>query len=169
MTDQTNPRPGSLYYRPLPDGYEIVVYPLTFGEARLCYSRQHDDDTLDTFYYHDRSRAIAAAREWTGKGDPKDDGWYRHLNTDRRRVARQTGDAARRVLSAKVERYFIATATELDGPSDLLISSATLTQLGAHECMRLWSRGGLAGELLVAAGDGERLAVALGLSERAAL
>lgn len=51
-------------------------------------------------------------------------------------------------------------------PSAHLVSSATVTQLGNHDRVRMWVRGGLAGELIVAAGDGERMAAAHGLVVR---
>ena len=45
----TNPRPSSLAYRALDDGRELVVYPLTFGRARLIVGRQGRDDYDDAW------------------------------------------------------------------------------------------------------------------------
>lgn len=67
-----------------------------------------------------------------------------------------------------VERDFVSAAIgpEKLGPhSDVLVSSAAVTQIGAHERVRVWSRGGLAGELVVSLGDGEKIAALLGLVE----
>jgi len=63
------------------------------------------------------------------------------------------------------ERYFEAPG---GGPrNDHIVSSATVTRLGGHDRVRIWSRGGLAGELIVGADDGERIAtVMLMLEER---
>lgn len=75
---------GALYWRPLPDGYEITVYPMTYGKARLCFGQQNDAVYLDAFCYEDPARAIEAAKVWTGEGDPLD-GWHRNPLTGRRR------------------------------------------------------------------------------------
>lgn len=58
-------------------------------------------------------------------------------------------------------RHFIARG--IASPSSHVASSATVETRGAHELVRVWSRGGLAGELLVSEGDGARLADALDL------
>lgn len=67
----------TLYYRELPDGFEVAVLPLTFGHAHLCFGRQGDSGYIDSFFYADPARAIEAAQVWTGHGDPLE-GWYRH-------------------------------------------------------------------------------------------
>jgi len=54
----------------------------------------------------------------------------------------------------------------LGSPSRLVVSSVSIEQAGAHEVLRVWTRGGLAGELTVAEGDGQVVAERLGLSER---
>ncbi len=51
-------------------------------------------------------------------------------------------------------------------PSDHLVSAIAVVRYGAHDHLRVWSRGGLAGELVVSEGDGAALAEALGLVER---
>jgi hypothetical protein len=84
-------RVGALYWRPLPDGYEVVVYPMSFGKARLCYGQQGEDGYLDAFCYERPLRAIEAASVWTGEGDPLD-GWHRNPITGRRR---ENGDPAK--------------------------------------------------------------------------
>lgn len=66
---------------------------------------------------------------------------------------------------ASPERWFEQPAG--GAPGNHLVSSATVTQLGGHDRVQLWSRGGSAGELVVVAGDGERIAAAHGLVERA--
>jgi plasmid maintenance system antidote protein VapI len=79
-----HPRPDSIYYRELDGGYDITVYPMTFGRARICFSKQGDGGIIDVFEYEDPAIAIAAAMVWTGKGDPLV-GWNRHANSGRRR------------------------------------------------------------------------------------
>lgn len=63
------------------------------------------------------------------------------------------------------ERWFERADTQ-STPSDSLVSSAAVTKFGKHEAVRIWNRGGLAGELMVEPGDGQRIAEALGLVER---
>jgi len=81
----TDARPGSLFHRELEDGYEVVVYPMTYGKARLCLSETGEwGSILDGYCYADPARAIEAAKAWTGRGDPLA-GWHRHLGSGRRR------------------------------------------------------------------------------------
>jgi len=90
----TEAREGSLYWRDLGDGVEIVVYPMTFGKARLCYSE--DGFITNGFCYQDPARAIEAAKVWDGEGDPLD-GWHRNPFTGRRR---ENGDPAKEIVRA---------------------------------------------------------------------
>lgn len=48
-----------------------------------------------------------------------------------------------------------------DSPSEHAISSAEVLEAGAHEVVRLWSRGGFAGEIVVSRGDGARICCTL--------
>jgi hypothetical protein len=59
------------------------------------------------------------------------------------------------------ERRFKAIAG--GPPVEHLISSATVTRRGAHDVVKLWNRGALAGELTLKAGDGIKLALRLEL------
>jgi hypothetical protein len=52
-------------------------------------------------------------------------------------------------------RRYVAPAG--GSPSEHVVSSAEVREAGAHEIVRIWSRGGLAGELIVGLGDGARL------------
>lgn len=62
---------------------------------------------------------------------------------------------------SKNERWYTAPAG--GSPSAHLVSSAAVTVMGGHERVRLWNRGGLAGELVVVAGDAAALVEQLGL------
>jgi hypothetical protein len=73
---------GALYWRDLGEGCEIVVYPMTYGKARLCYSE--GGTIVNAFCYAKPDRAIEAAKAWDGEGDPLD-GWHRNPFTGRRR------------------------------------------------------------------------------------
>lgn len=84
-------REGSVYYRPIDDQHAIVVYPMTFGKARLCLAERDGPNVLDGFCYASPERALEAAAVWTGDGDPLD-GWLRNPQTGRRRV---DGDPAK--------------------------------------------------------------------------
>lgn len=77
-------RSGALYWRALPDGYEITVYPMTFGKARLCYGPQGGIGYENAYCYASHERALEAAAVWDGEGDPLD-GWHRNPITGRRR------------------------------------------------------------------------------------
>jgi hypothetical protein len=95
--DEQPARPeGVIYWRPLPDGYEITVHPMTFGKARLCYGPQESITHENGFCYADRALALEAAAVWDGHGDPLN-GWHRNPFTGRRR---ENGDPA------KEERYW---------------------------------------------------------------
>lgn len=48
-------------------------------------------------------------------------------------------------------------------PAQCVVSSIRVTVIGGHERVQVWSRGGLAGELIVSKGDGARLAAVHGL------
>jgi hypothetical protein len=74
----------ALFWKPLPNGYEVIVYPI-YGGARVCYGRLDEPACIDdAFYYENPTLAIVAAQLWDGDGDPID-GWFRHLKSDRRR------------------------------------------------------------------------------------
>lgn len=75
----------ALYCRFIDDDREIVVSPMTFGKARLCIGDRGGVGFDDGYCYANPALALAAARVWTGEGDPLD-GWHRHLKTGRRRV-----------------------------------------------------------------------------------
>lgn len=84
---------GGLYERQLPDERWVVVYPMTFGKARLCVG---DEWTVeDGWCYADPRLAIVAAAVWDGEGDPMD-GWHRQISTGRRRT---DGDPAREYVN----------------------------------------------------------------------
>jgi hypothetical protein len=63
------------------------------------------------------------------------------------------------------KRRYVRPAGSEPSPSDHVVSSAEVTELGAHELVRIWSRGGLAGELVVSRGDGARLCCVLMMLE----
>ena len=83
---------GALYCRELGDGHLIVVYPMTFGKARLCYGTEEFIE--NGFCYADPARAIEAAKVWSGEGDPLD-GWHRNPFDGRRR---EGGDPAKETV-----------------------------------------------------------------------
>lgn len=75
---------GALFYRTLPDGRQVVVWPMSFGKARLCVGEAGSMYIDNAYCYPDPKLACAAGRVWSGDGDPLD-GWTRHPNTGRRR------------------------------------------------------------------------------------
>lgn len=58
-------RPGAVFWKPLADGREVTVYPLAYGEARLCVGPLADPQGYDTAYrYKTVADAQMAAEEW---------------------------------------------------------------------------------------------------------
>lgn len=83
---------GALYWKALPDDREVVVYPMTYGKARLSVGDQGPSGCMDNGYcYSDPKAAIEAAKVWDGEGDPLD-GWFRNPYDGRRR---ENGDPMR--------------------------------------------------------------------------
>lgn len=83
--------PWVLYRRTLDNGDEIAVLPMTSGKGRLVIGPAGSIGYDDGYCYESRDRAIQAAKEWSGEGDPLD-GWHRHIGSGRRR---EGGDPAR--------------------------------------------------------------------------
>lgn len=65
-------------------------------------------------------------------------------------------------------RWFLALGDDAWGssPSEHVASSVSVERVGSHDRVRVWSRGGHAGELVMSEGDGEAFAEMLGLRER---
>ena len=93
MTERIPPgREGAIYWKPLPDGFEITVYPMTYGKARVCFGEQGPTGGITNAYcYENPTLAVVAASLWDGEGDPID-GWHRNPITGRRR---ENGDPNR--------------------------------------------------------------------------
>jgi hypothetical protein len=93
------PRPEAIYYRALPDGFEICVYRMLFS-WRVCFGEQGEwGGIIDGYCYRDADKAIAAASQWDGTGDAPD-GWHKHAHSYR---ARRDGDPAREYDQRKPE------------------------------------------------------------------
>jgi len=90
MTFVTEPD-FAIFRRNVDDEYEVLVVPMTFGKARLCYGLQGDFGYERAFCYERPERAIEAAKVWDGTGDPLV-GWHREPTTGRRRPG---GDPAK--------------------------------------------------------------------------
>ena len=80
-TDMTS---DALFRRAVDADYEVLVVPMTFGKARLCYGLQGSPCYERSFCYEVPARAIEAAMVWDGTGDPLV-GWHREPMTGRRR------------------------------------------------------------------------------------
>lgn len=61
------------------------------------------------------------------------------------------------------EVWYTPTADRSSPLSLFLISGLCVLTAGAHDHVRIWSRGGLAGELTLSAGDGKKFADAFGM------
>ena len=64
-----------------------------------------------------------------------------------------------------IRRFVPYAGADLQPPVEFLVSVFYVERRGGHDHCRLWSRGGLAGELVLDAGDGGQLALMLGLVE----
>lgn len=95
-------------------------------------------------FYNREGRDLELVVANLGRNDPG----------DTVKVLRALLDQTVREWNAAVRRY-VAPAGAV--PSEHVISSAEVLEAGAHEVVRLWSRGGLAGELVVSKGDGARM------------
>ena len=78
-----------------------------------------------------------------------------HDEGDNVKVLRALLDRYQAQSTAPGKRY--VAPMKGGSPSEYVISSAEVFEAGAHERVRLWSRGGLAGELVVSKGDGARM------------
>lgn len=87
-------RAGTLYYRELPDGSDLCVYPLSVGWGQLALTRAGRSGICESYYYLSRDAAIAAASTWDGQGDAPV-GWFRHPQSGRRR---KDGDPAQEYI-----------------------------------------------------------------------
>ena len=78
--------PGALALRRYPDGRVAVVYPLSFGTARILV---HAPGGLEAavaehvYHYPGPLAAINGVRRWDGTGEPG--GWHHHSPSGRRR------------------------------------------------------------------------------------
>lgn len=69
-------RRGAIYWRPLLDGREITIYPLTFGAARLCVGPLADEGGYDSAYrYETHDEAVKAADDWDPDAEPTPTGF----------------------------------------------------------------------------------------------
>lgn len=62
-------RPGAVYWKPLPDGREVTIYPLIYGKARFCVGPLADPKGYDVGYrYASIDAATKAAEVWDSEG-----------------------------------------------------------------------------------------------------
>lgn len=94
-----NGRQGCIYHRYVDvsgaRSHEVVVYPLTFGNTRLCFGEADvvrdgrlREGAIDKSFVYEAGKcelALQAARAWDGTGDPLD-GWFRCYHDGRRRL-----------------------------------------------------------------------------------
>lgn len=84
----------ALEARELPDGRWLSLWPMAFGNTRLCINVPEESLMFfaDFYCYHDTARGLHAVRTWDGEGDPE--GWVRHIGTHRRRSYNPDGSVA---------------------------------------------------------------------------
>jgi hypothetical protein len=86
--------PGAVYARETDRGY-IVVYRMIYT-TRVCIGADEFGYSR-AWCYPDHDRALVAAEQWNGEGDPPD-GWIKEVGTERRRV---NGDPNREYDASK--------------------------------------------------------------------
>jgi hypothetical protein len=106
------------------------------------------------------SKAQRAIARWERQRDTD----YADLPENEKESDREQADEILVALGVKtepVELEFVGI------DRDRIVSSARLTcAVGDHDKIRLWNRGGLAGELCVRRGDGEELLLRLGMERK---
>jgi len=76
--------PYILSRRVLEDGRVVRLHKMFGVNTRLSLASDEEDICYSQLYcYHDTAKAMEQALVWNGEGDPE--GWYRHINTGRRR------------------------------------------------------------------------------------
>jgi hypothetical protein len=122
----------------LPEGWGVMCW---------VYSREGPDLNVQAFMSHESvSETVRIVRATTA----------RMMRAEAR--AGHGGDD-------EEDEWFVAPGLAEHGtaPSAVPVSSLSIQRLGGHDHVRIWNRGGLAGELIVDAGDGRHIASLLGL------
>ena len=91
-------RPGALVEK-ISGGVEIVVYPMTYGKARLVRGLDGSDLLDGGWCYADPREAVVAALCWDGEGDPPGP-WHRSVMDGRRREIGPDGQVVREWVAA---------------------------------------------------------------------
>ena len=75
----------------LDDGRVVRLHKMMGQNTRITLADGEDSEVFTSMYcYHDLKKSVEQALLWDGNGDPE--GWYRHINTGRRRPG---GDPAK--------------------------------------------------------------------------
>lgn len=93
--DDDEADPFLLIRRVLEDGRVVRLHKMFGDNTRITLSKDEDSQCFEQMYcYHDKVKAVVQAVKWDGNGDPE--GWYRHINTGRRRP---DGDPAKEYIA----------------------------------------------------------------------
>ena len=72
--------------RILSDGRKVLVYPLTYGRARLSICNQYCEMFFDaSYWYSTPEEAVASLNKWNPEEESEPSGWFRSPDTGRRR------------------------------------------------------------------------------------
>lgn len=88
MESSELPRSGAVWHHELPDNKELVVYPLLYGQAKLCYGtmrkrrvpaggRPLTDEFEKGYTYGTVEQAIDAALGWFNHNEPPPGDWIK--------------------------------------------------------------------------------------------
>lgn len=97
---QTPPVPGrtnAIVCRVSDAGVEITLYPMMFGNTRLCIGEPGDDWLLHAWCFaaEHLEAAIECAQTWDGVGDKPPGPWHRDVHTGERRALSASGEVLR--------------------------------------------------------------------------
>lgn len=78
ITDTHDPYLGAIAHRDLDDGRVLVLYPMLFGNLRLCVGPQNEGWYDKGWCYQEPQRrdALTDFATWDGVGDPPGD-WHK--------------------------------------------------------------------------------------------
>jgi hypothetical protein len=98
VADGARPRPGALFQQ-IHDGTEVIVYPMTFGKARVVVCDAGSDYVDRGWCFADPVAAVVAVDGWDGEGDPPGP-WHRAVHDGRRREFDGNGQVVREWVAA---------------------------------------------------------------------
>lgn len=79
MEQRANKKKVPEPYKTFEDGFAVWVYPMAFGNGRLCYGMPDRAGYEKAWCYKSVEAAFEAADKWDGSGTPE--GWKKDIQT----------------------------------------------------------------------------------------